>query len=535
MADKRLAPGFQDEFGENLKQQQAIVQTITQTLNAAGYTPISSPVLERKSTFDQYQASGVFSLVDQAGNELVLRPDLTLPLARFLAGHRQEEALAKFYYVGDVFRQGDYLSGDYNQETQAGVELVGDASFQAELTAIDQMLDFAQTFGIVDVQVVLSDATLIDTILADFDLSPKQRAQMKAAIEQKNVTIFNQLRDQIPDFPAPLADWPLAFGGQGEEVLEQLTDIDGVAEIATSWQELADAIHRRHPAVAVTVDLAAASPQSYYTGTVIRGFVPSLGQYLFTGGRYDHLLKDQAGKVLPAVGLALKIETILAEWRKNPNAMLPQEPIVMVLAKGRVEAGARQLLRSAGIDNTPLDDPARKLVFDSPDGRYRFILVKASDVLKYLDRGIGDVGIVGSDTMAEQVQNHDDVLDLKTGQAEFVLAGPARFDPNQVARKKIATKYPAVTSAYFQDLGEDVEMIKLEGSVELGPLTGLADAIVDISQTGTTLRENHLQVFDHVGPVSTHMVVRRGSLLKYQDELTQVIYRLVENIAGEQS
>lgn len=232
--------------------------------------------------------------------------------------------------------------------------------------------------------------------------------------------------------------------------------------------------------------------------------------------------------------MGLNIETILADWRRKPEEMKPQEPIVMVLGKGRVEKDARPLLKAAGIDTSLLENPARKLIFDSTDGKYRFILVKPSDVVKYLDRGIGDVGIVGSDTIAEQVQNHYDVLNLQTGKAEFVVAAPQGFNLDTPTRKRIATKYPKIATEYFSNRGEDVELIKLEGSVELGPLTGLSDAIIDITQTGNTLRENHLQVYDAVGPVATHMLVRAGALLRFQLELTKVINNLVNILKEEE-
>ena len=225
--------------------------------------------------------------------------------------------------------------------------------------------------------------------------------------------------------------------------------------------------------------------------------------------------------------MGFNIDTIMAEWQREAADHNPDEPIVVVLAKGRVEKDTRPLLKSAGIDTTPLENQDRKLVFDSPDGIYRFILVKADDVVKYLDRGIGDVGIVGSDTIAEQIQNHYDVLNLQTGQAAFVLAAPPNFKIDGIQRKRIATKYPKMASHYFSQHGEDVELVKLSGSVELGPLTGLSDAIIDITQTGDTLRENNLVIYDTVGEVATHLLVRPGALLQFQSKLKQVIENLI--------
>ncbi|MDR3191068.1 MAG: ATP phosphoribosyltransferase [Lactobacillaceae bacterium] len=533
MNEKILAAGSRDEFGTRLLQKQKISQKISEILNAAEFTPISTPLIERASTFERMEADDVFHLYDEVGDNLVLRPDLTLPIARFLAVNRQQRNFEKLYYIGDVFRRTAYLSGAYNQETQAGIELIGDASFQAEITALDTMLTFAAAFEIENVQVVLSDARFIDAVLASLDIGLELQRALKTAIQQKNISEFERVRRLIPDFPPLLAKWPLAFGEPGEALMWQLRDLPVVHDIVAGWLKLAEYTHNKYPNVAVTIDLAATSPQPYYTGTIIRGFVPSLGQYLFSGGRYDYLLENFKQEALPAVGMGLDIETILAAWQPVPTEN-EHQPIVMVLAKGRVEADARPLLQAAGIDTSELEHPARKLIFDSQDGKYRFILVKPSDVVKYLDRGIGDVGIVGSDTIAEEIQAHYDVLDLQTGLAEFVVAAPVGADFNAPHRKRIATKYPKVTTEYFSGLGEDVELIKLDGSVELAPLTGLADAIVDITQTGNTLRENQLEIIEHVRPVATHLLVRSGALLQFQVELSRVISNL-NNILQQQS
>ncbi|WP_294974712.1 ATP phosphoribosyltransferase [uncultured Leuconostoc sp.] len=527
MGDKILAAGSHDEFGEALVQKQQITYLISKTLNKKAFVAINTPLIERESVFEQYQPDNVFHLRDQIGGNLVLRPDLTLPVARFLASNTQKGHLQKFYYIGDVFRRTDYLSGEYNQETQAGIELIGDASFEAEIQALDIMLDFAQQFEIADVQVVISDTRLIDRVLGTLDISNEQKVLLKQAIEHKNMSAFEKILMTIKDFPAHLKRWPLAFGEDGETVMWQLQDLPAVTDLVDRWLQLATFIHEHYPDVAVTVDLAAASPQPYYTGTIIRGFVPSLGRYLFSGGRYDRLLESFQTESLPAVGMGLNIDTIMAEWQREAVDDHPNEPIVVVLAKGRVEKDTRPLLKAAGIDTTPLENQDRKLVFDSPDGIYRFILVKPDDVMKYLDRGIGDVGVVGSDTIAEQSQNHYDVLNLQTGQAAFVLAAPKNFKLNGTQRKRIATKYPKIASQYFSQHGEDVELVKLSGSVELGPLTGLSDAIIDITQTGDTLRENNLVIYDIVGDVATHLLVRPGALLQFQSELKQVIENLI--------
>lgn len=206
---------------------------------------------------------------------------------------------------------------------------------------------------------------------------------------------------------------------------------------------------------------------------------------------------------------------------------MPEERIKIALTKGRVEQQVVPLLEAAGIDCQQLRNKQRRLIFDSDTQPYQFILAKGPDVTTFLERGAADIGIVGSDILTEHQSSQYELLDLGVGVCQFVLASTADFDPQAPRRKIIGTKYPRITQRYFDQLGRDVEIIKIEGSVELAPLTGLADAIVDITETGTTLRENHLKIYDYLQPVSTRLVVNRLALKQHQ----RLIYQFVDQLA----
>ncbi|WP_311408299.1 ATP phosphoribosyltransferase [Liquorilactobacillus uvarum] len=198
----------------------------------------------------------------------------------------------------------------------------------------------------------------------------------------------------------------------------------------------------------------------------------------------------------------------------------------IALTKGRVEKKVIPLLEQTGIDCTPLKNKKRKLIIRTDDDKFEFILAKGPDVTTYLNAGVVDIGIVGSDILDEQQNDQYELLDLEVGKCQFVLASTADFDVNSPERKIIGTKYPIITKKYFESLGQDVEIVKIEGSVELAPLIGLADAIVDITETGTTLRENNLYVFDYLDKVSTRLVVNRMSLKQHSAE----VFNLVDNL-----
>lgn len=203
------------------------------------------------------------------------------------------------------------------------------------------------------------------------------------------------------------------------------------------------------------------------------------------------------------------------------------ERIKIALTKGRTEDQVVPLLEAAGINCEGIRNKQRRLIFDE-DPRYEIILVKGPDVLTYLNSGSVQIGIVGSDILAEQENFQYAMLDLNVGKCRFVLASTKDFNPQAHRRKIIATKYPNITKRYFQGIGKDVEIIKIEGSVELAPLIGLADAIVDIVETGNTLRENNLQVFAKLQPVNTKVVVNRLALRQYQPQIKSLIASLAK-------
>jgi ATP phosphoribosyltransferase len=208
--------------------------------------------------------------------------------------------------------------------------------------------------------------------------------------------------------------------------------------------------------------------------------------------------------------------------------------IKIALTKGRLEKHAVNIFKSIGVNVKELEDKGRKLVFHCEDEDYNidFFLVKAPDVTTYVEYGAADIGIVGKDTLMEKNKEFYEVLDLKVGKCKFSLAALPGFDINEgYNRKKIATKYPEVAREYFRKKGIDVELIKIEGSVELAPIVGLADAIVDIVETGSTLKENGLLIFEDICDISARMIVNKASMKTKRKEIGDLIDKVSKAIA----
>ncbi|HKL12323.1 MAG TPA: ATP phosphoribosyltransferase [Halanaerobiales bacterium] len=205
--------------------------------------------------------------------------------------------------------------------------------------------------------------------------------------------------------------------------------------------------------------------------------------------------------------------------------------IRIAMAKGRLAKQAVKLFRAADI-NIPEDMlSSRKLIFSLPEENLEIVLVKPADVPIYVEYGTADLGIVGKDTLLEENRDLYEVLDLQFGKCRFALAGlPGKKE--SLLQRKVATKYPDFTRRYFRSKGEPVEIIKLNGSIELAPLTGLADTILDIVQTGRTLKENGLVVYENIRQLSARLVVNKVSMKTSQVEITKIIDALENEVEG---
>ena len=205
-------------------------------------------------------------------------------------------------------------------------------------------------------------------------------------------------------------------------------------------------------------------------------------------------------------------------------------PIRIALTKGRLEKDTVALFDRMGLDTSAIKDKGRRLILPVGDG-LEVVLAKAADVITYVEHGVCDIGVVGKDTIAESGGSFYEVLDLGFGRCRFALAAPKDRDFFAgYHAKTIASKYPNVARSYFDRKGMDVRIIKIEGSVELAPLIGLADGIVDIVETGSTLKENGLEVVETISPISARLIVNVACMKLRKEEIESLIVRMESNL-----
>ncbi|MBQ8999426.1 MAG: ATP phosphoribosyltransferase [Clostridium sp.] len=201
--------------------------------------------------------------------------------------------------------------------------------------------------------------------------------------------------------------------------------------------------------------------------------------------------------------------------------------ISIALTKGRIEKDAVKIFEKAGFGIDELKSKGRKLVFNDSKEEIKYFLVKANDAVTYVEHGVADMAIVGKDILLEKGENYYEVLDLGIGKCKFIVATLPNVNIfNRIGHIKIGSKYPNVSKRYFEGKGMDVEVIKIEGSVELAPILGISEGIVDIMETGTTLKENGLIVVDEICDISSRVIVNKSSFKLKRNEINEVIDRI---------
>ena len=207
--------------------------------------------------------------------------------------------------------------------------------------------------------------------------------------------------------------------------------------------------------------------------------------------------------------------------------------LTVALAKGRLAELAMEMFISIGMDCSEMKEKTRKLIFTDEKNKMKFILVKATDVATYVEYGAADIGIVGKDTLLEDSRNLYEMVDLGFGKCKMAVCGPVELTGklHSMPNLRVASKYPHIAAKYFQeDCGQTIELIKLNGSVELAPLVGLSDVIVDIVETGKTLKENGLEVLEDVVPLSARFVVNKVSMKMERERIMDIVEKFKERI-----
>ncbi len=200
----------------------------------------------------------------------------------------------------------------------------------------------------------------------------------------------------------------------------------------------------------------------------------------------------------------------------------------VALPKGRIGEKVYAMFEAAGLECPSIRENNRKLIFENPEVGVRYFWVKPSDVAIYVERGAADIGVAGKDILLEYEPDVYELYDLDIGKCRMAVAAKEDFYDNPQKTLKVATKFTNIATHYYQSLGRDIDIIHLNGSIELAPILGLSDVIVDIVETGTTLKENHLAVVETVVPISARLIANKTAFKFKNDAITSIVNKLTE-------
>ena len=506
-----------------------------------GYHVVQPPMFEYYGVYDAAvtKAENMFKFFDNNGRMLALRPDLTTSVARIAATKPLGELPYRIAYSGSAFRNDETFSNDRRREfSQAGIELIGNGGTDADAEVIEIAIEALLKFGVKDFQIDMGHADYYKGLAEIAGLDPIVSDKLRANINDKDFVAIEGILDGI-DIDEKLKEvfmeLPKMFGGIETAVAAAKNPIIGEKSRAALENLISvyEILKGKGLDKYISTDLGMVPNLDYYTGIIVKGFAKGVAFPICSGGRYDNLT-EKFGKALPATGIAIGIERVMTALsdireRNDENA---SEYITVALAKGRLAELSINIFEKLGFDVQEMKSKTRKLIFTDEKNKFKFILVKASDVPVYVEYGAADIGVVGKDTLLESGKDVYEIMDLGFGKCRMAVAGPAEMRDKLVGRNimRVASKYPHIARDYFHRVkGQTVDIIKLNGSVELGPLVGLSDVIVDIVESGKTLKENGLEVLEDVCELSARLVVNRVSLKMHRER----ILRLMSDIKSE--
>lgn len=508
--------GFRDILPREARARESIRDRVRACFDAHGYVPVETPLLEDRSVLERAGRikGSPFQLFDSDNRLLMLRPDLTLPIARLTAQRLGSADLPlRLRYEAPVVREQGALRGEPRQFTQLGVELIGGAEVDAEVEVVSLLAETLEALGVPGARIVAGSVrpllALLETDVADESL----REEVLAQVHASNLVALDEAVDEA-SLPRPVAralhELPRLHGDASaidrvDELLEGAcvpAERRGTAEL----RALVDALAATDAAPALSFDFSIINSFDYYTGIIFKAYVDGLSASLASGGRYDAVLANLGMPGTAACGFALSLERLQevlgASAEGAPNVCVGNRPLRIAVPKGSLFAPTLEALEAAGLPVDDLRDYGRKLIISAGDVEY--VIVRATDAPAFVAHGGADCGICGSDSLIEADLDLLQVADLGYGACRFIVAEPAGR-AGQAERAyawrgtmRVATKYPRITQAYYDRIGQQVDILALHGNIELGPIVGMTDRIVDITATGTTLRENNLVIVDDV-------------------------------------
>lgn len=519
--------GFRDILPDEAEMREHVATTVRDRLKQHGYRPIETPLIESSTVgVDGARPSDTpFKLFDDNGDLLIVKPDNTTAVVRAIATRMSERDLPlRLRYEAPVVRQQPRGTARRRQFTQLGYELVGEGGDAADAEMVLIADEALAALGLESWQLLCSSVAPYQALL-ELGVDAQLATEALGLVHANDYIDLDALIADS-DLPAPLkramCELPRITGGAKalDRVDALLRDAGATHSTTTELRSLVQRLAMRDAAICsrLSFDFSLMNSFGYYTGLVLKAYAGDLADPVGSGGRYDAVLDTALEQGAAAAGFAFSLERLTEALEAqadraeraadNVDGVTASAPLRIAVPKGSLKDDTITMLNAVGIDADSLRDPGRHLIVPTRDahggadgiGAVELVIVRAADAPAFVAGGGADCGICGRDSIIEADLDLLQLVELGYGTCRFIEAEPAGSAgaaERAYARRgtlRVATKYPRIATSWYEQRGVHAEVVALHGNIELGPIVGMADRIVDITATGTTLRENDLVI-----------------------------------------
>ena len=495
------------------------VFTLRSLYEKYGYTQYKMNKFEEYDFYLQNKdflvSDNVITFTDTNGKLMALKPDVTLSIVKNAPDKACD--VQKVYYNENVYRISKG-TGSYKEIMQVGLECIGvtdeNCITEVLLLAAKSLESISEDF-VLDI----SHMGVIAEVMETLQIPEAKRCEILKYIEEKNTHDITALCDN-----EKLQKIINAYGSS-QEVLPVLEEVyDG--KLSTAASSLINAVkflENNGYKNKISIDFSVLNDMNYYNGIVFKGFINTVSHSILSGGQYDHLMRKM-GKTSDAVGFAVYLDMFdhFGENTSNEQNKSDKAVLNIALPKGRLGEKVYAMFEKAGFECPSIKETNRKLIFENEALSLRYFWVKPSDVAIYVERGAADIGVCGKDILLEYNPDVYELTDLNIGKCKMMVAAKNDFVDNPQKTLRIATKFSNITKKYYNSKGRDIDIIHLNGSIEIAPILGLSDVIVDIVETGTTLKENNLSLFESIVPISARLIANKSSFKFKNDKIKAI-------------
>ena len=538
-----------------LRNDEKIIFTLRALYSRYGYSQY------KMSKFEEYDFYGrnkdylisdrMITFTDTNGKLMALKPDVTLSIIKSIED--DEDSIQKLYYNENVFRASE-TSGGFKEIMQAGLECIG-ALKPDDIGQVLQLAALSLKEISDDSILELTHLGIIASIIDSLDITDDSRQGILRCINEKNTDTMaaicseEKVEPSIADALSRLALLYVDVENAVSEIrnivnIDALKDNIGlsnaisdfemcIASLNTDWQE------KFGISGMLKVDFSIESDLKYYNGIVFNGFINGIPTTVLSGGQYNKLMQKM-GRKSHAIGFAVYLGAlerleIKDEFKPTSNIIVPSEKkfLNVALPKGRLGEKVYDMFARSGFECPSILENNRKLIFENEERQVRYFWAKPSDVQIYVERGAADIGVAGKDILLEYEPDVYELLDLNIGKCRMCVAAPKDFRDNPDRTLKVATKFSNIARSYYASIDREIDIVHLNGSIEIAPILGLTDVIVDIVETGTTLKENDLQVFETIVPISARLIANKASYKFNSEKIMQIQRSISEMVKGD--